>query len=314
MRGLEKRIYPIPDLAKNEVFPEEKCLTWYKDGKTLPLQIIHKYEPYLYYQSSYDNASVRSSARKAWQRTRELDFVMGQFRWGSFDYLGETNDWPSRFANFGVIDICGFPKDHFFLYQSMWTDEPMVHILPHWTHPGKEGIKIPVVVYTNCDEVEFFLNGKSLGTQKYEDEQLVWMVSYTPGTIKAVAKRNGKIVAEKRQTTAGKAAGIKLSADRTKIHANRTDVVFISAEITDENGIFCPMADNNIEFEIDGPARIIGIDNGDPIDLSKYKTNERRAFRGKVMLMIQSTDKTGILKIKAHSGTKKSETISIDVI
>jgi beta-galactosidase len=314
MRGLEERIYPIPDLAKNEVFPEEKCLTWYKDGKAFPLQIAHKYEPYLYYQSSYDNASVRSSARKAWQRTRELDFVMGQFRWGSFDYLGETNDWPSRFANFGVIDICGFPKDHFFLYQSMWTDKPMVHILPHWTHPGKEGIKIPVVVYTNCDEVELFLNGKSLGTQKYEDEQLVWMVPYTPGTIKAVAKRNGKVVAEKGQTTAGKAAGIKLSADRTKIHANRTDVVFVSAEITDKNGISCPMADNKIKFEIDGPARIIGIDNGNPIDLSKYKTKERRAFRGKVMLMIQSTDKTGVFKIKAHSETMKLETISIDVI
>ncbi len=313
MQGLEKRIYPIPDLSKNEVFPEEKCLTWYKDGELFPLQITQTYEPYLYYQSSYDNASVRSSARKAWQRTRDLDFVMGQFRWGNFDYLGETNDWPSRFANFGVIDICGFPKDHFFLYQSMWTDKPMVHVLPHWTHPGKEGVKIPVVVYTNCDEVELFLNGKSLGTQKYEDEQLVWMVPYTPGTIKAVVKRDGKVVAEKEQTTAGNTMGIKLSADKKTVRANRTDVVFISAEITDKNGTSCPMADNEISFDLEGPARIIGIDNGDPIDLSKYKTNQRRAFRGKVMLIVQANQSTGTVSIRAHSKAIESNVLKIKV-
>lgn len=301
LRGLEKRIFPIPDMAKTEVFPEEKCTSYYQNGQVVPVEITKPYKADLYYQSSYDNATVRSSARMAWQRTLDLPYVMGQFRWGSFDYLGETNDWPSRFANFGVIDICGFPKDHFYLYQSMWTEKPMVHILPHWTHTGKEGIEIPVVAYTNCDEVELFLNGKSLGNRKYANEQLVWMVPYGAGTIKAVAKKDGKVVAEDKQSTAGKAAQIKLTTDKTGISSNRVDVVRVAVDITDKNGIFCPYANNVIEFEVSGPAKIIGIDNGDPIDLSDYKTDVRRAFRGKVMLLIQATDKGGDISIKAKS-------------
>jgi beta-galactosidase len=231
-----------------------------------------------------------------------MDFVMGQFRWGSFDYLGETNNWPSRMANFGTIDICGFPKDHFYLYQSMWTDKSMVHILPNWTHPGKEGVKIPVVAYTNCDEVELFLNGKSLGNQKYEDEQLVWMVPYESGTIKAVAKKDGKIVADDSQTTAGKAAKLILTPDKTKLSADRSDVVHVTVDIADEQGVFCPYAENVVHIDVSGPAKIIGIDNGDPIDLSDYKTNVRRAFRGKVMVLIQTTDTEGKILITARSG------------
>ena len=257
---------------------------------------------------------MRSSARLAWQRTRDLDYVAGQFRWGSFDYLGESNDWPSRFANFGVIDICGFPKDHFYLYKSMWTEEPMVHILPHWTHPGKEGVEIPVVVYTNCDEVEFFLNGKSLGIQKYADEQLVWNVVYQPGVIVAVAKRNGKIVAETQHITAKNAKRIKLSVDKTRIKANRSDVVHVSADIRDDKGIFCPMANNILEFKVSGPAKIIGIDNGDPLDLSAYKTNIRRAFRGKVMLLVQSTGEAGEITIEANAEGLAKSMITIESI
>jgi len=299
--GLEKRIFPIPDLAEKEVFPEEKNASWYQNGKEIPLDVTRPYQPHLYYQSSYDNASVRSSARKAWQRTRDLDYMMGQFRWGSFDYLGESNDWPSRFANFGVIDICGFPKDHFYLYQSMWTTEPMVHILPHWTHPGKEGLEIPVVIYTNCDEAELFLNGTSLGAKKYEDEQLVWRVPYQSGTIYAIARKNGEIVAECCQNTAGKPSKVRLSADRTAIAANRTDVVHVCVDVTDNNDILCPLAAEEIEFGVIGGARIIGVDNGDPLDLSSYKTNSRRTFRGKCMLWIQSDGRPGKIVVTARS-------------
>ncbi len=313
LRGLEKRLFSIPDLTEEEVFVEELNTTWFQNGKIYPVSLSKPYHPHLYYQSSYDNASVRSSARKAWQRTRDLDYVMGQFRWGSFDYLGETNDWPSRFANFGVIDICGFPKDHFYLYQSMWTDQTMVHILPHWTHPGKEGTEIPVVAYTNCDEVELFLNGKSLGVQKYKDEQLVWLVPYKAGTIKAIARKNGEIVAKHSHTTAGTPANLELNPDKTTIQANRTDVVHVAVSITDEKGIFCPYADNEIIFETTGPVKIIGVDNGDPLDLSDYKTNRRKAFRGKAMLWIQSSGQPG--KAIIHAKTKKirSEYIEIEV-
>lgn len=301
MGALENRVFPIPDLAPEEVFPEEITTEYYQNGTFFPIENDAPWSKNLYYQSSYDNASVRSSARKAWQRTRDMDFIAGQFRWGSFDYLGESNDWPSRFANFGVIDICGFPKDHFYLYKSMWTKAPMVHVLPHWNHQGKEGIKIPVVVYTNCDEVELFLNDKSLGSQKYQDEQLVWMVPYKPGTIKAVSKTNGVVVAADSAITAGVASKIGMTPDRGAILANRTDVVHLAVEITDEDGVFCPMADNVVSFDVSGPARIIGIDNGDPLDLSSYKTNVRRAFRGKIMLLLQATDEPGLITVTATS-------------
>lgn len=313
LRGLEKRLFPIPDLAQTEVFPEERSENWYQDGKEFPISITKPYQPHLYYQSSYDNASVRSSARKAWQRTRDLDYVMGQFRWGSFDYLGETNDWPSRFANFGVIDICGFPKDHFYLYQSMWRDDPMVHILPHWTHPGREKATIPVVVYTNCDEVELFLSGESLGVQKYRDEQLVWQVPYEPGTLKAIARNNGIQVATHQHTTAGPPARLITLPDKSSIRANGTDVVHVMVHVADREGHLCPHAANEIEFEVTGPVKIIGVDNGDPLDLSRYKTNTRRAFHGKVMLWIQSTGEPGTATIRSGSGNIQSDPLHIQV-
>lgn len=306
MEHLKDKVFPVSDLTEKEIFEEEIVKEYYKDGEYYPIENSAAWAGQLYYQSSYDNATVRAGARKTWQRIRDFPYVIGQFRWGSFDYLGETNNWPSRFGNFGVIDMCGFPKDHFFLYKSMWTDKPMVHILPHWTHPDKEGIEIPVVVYTNCDEVELFLNEKSLGNQKYQDEQLVWLVPYTKGTIKALAKKNGKVLVQASQTTAGEATKIKLLPDKIQITANRTDVVHVAVDITDENGIFCPHAQNVIEFEVSGPAKIIGVDNGDPIDLSAYKADVRRAFRGKVMLLIQATNETGEINIKANSKNLES--------
>lgn len=311
MGSLINRVFPISDLSEEEAFPEEQTSQYYKNGEYFPIQNDAPWVGNLYYQSSYDNASVRSSLRKAWQRTRDLDYVMGQFRWGSFDYLGESNDWPSRFANFGVIDMAGFPKDHFYLLQSLWTEEPMVHLLPHWTHTGKEGVEIPMVVYTNCDEAELFLNGKSLGKKIYEDEQLVWMVPFAPGTIKVEASQNGKIVAKKEFTTASDASTIRLKTDKSYIKANRRDVVHIELDITDRDGVFCPYADNEIEFEVTGPAKIIGTDNGDPLDLSNYKTNKRKAFRGKVLLIIQATDESGEIVITAKSKNIQESSIRI---
>jgi len=218
---------------------------------------------------------------------------MGQFRWGAFDYLGETNYWPSRFANFGIIDIAGFPKDHFYLLQSLWTTEPMVHLLPHWNHEGKEGIEIPVVVYTNCKEVELFLNGKSLGKQQYKDEQLIWQVPYEAGTIKAVAYNNGEEVATKAFTTADKPAKLNVSADKVVINANGRDVIHFEIDITDKNNVFVPNANIPIQMKLEGPAEIIGTDNGDPLDVSDYKTPNRRTFNGKALYMVQHNGKEG---------------------
>ena len=287
------RVFPIEDLTKEEVFPEEATNK--------------------YYQSSYDNASVRISARHSWKRSSSFPWLFGEFRWGSFDYLGEA-EWPQRCGNFGIIDICGFPKDHYYLYQSMWSDKPMVHILPHWTHTGKEGVEIPMVIYTNCDAVELFHNGKSLGEKKYEGEQLVWYVPYATGEISAVAKttKDNKTVT-KTIKTADKARSISVKADRKTAKANRTDVIHFEIDITDDNGTLCPMASDEIFFEITGPGKLIAVDNGDPIDLSSNKIASRKAFRGKVFLIVQTTDKKGEIVVKTKAKGLKDSSCSIVV-
>lgn len=289
----KKRVFDIQDLSITEVFPEE---------------MKNKY-----YQSSYDNASVRISARHSWQRTSSFPFLMGEYRWGSFDYLGEA-EWPQRCGNFGIIDICGFLKDHYYLYQSLWSNRPMVHLLPHWTHPGKEGIEIPVVVYTNCGSAELFLNGKSLGKKIYVGEQLVWNVPYQAGVLRAVAYNDNRPVAEKIYKTAGKAAGFKVTSDKQKINANQKDVIHLEIDIVDALANFCPMADNLIQIELTGAAKILGIDNGDPVELSSYKTNSKKAFRGKCLLMLQATDKTGSIEVGITSPGLKKKTLQFSAV
>ncbi len=289
----KSRVFDIPDLSETEVFPEES------ENK--------------YYQSSYDNASVRISARHSWQRTSSFPFLMGEYRWGSFDYLGEA-EWPQRCGNFGIIDICGFPKDHYYLYQSLWSDKPMVHLLPHWTHPGKEGIEIPVVVYTNCESAELFLNGQSLGKKAYVGEQLVWHVPYQAGDLKVIAYNGSQSMAEKSYKTAGKAAGFKVTSDKQRIKANQKDVIHVEIDIVDAAGNFCPMADNLIQVELSGAARILAIDNGDPIELSPYRVKSKKAFRGKCLLMLQATDKTGFIEVNITSPGLKKKTLQFRVV
>lgn len=284
------RVFEIPDLSETEVFPEEA------ENK--------------YYQSSYDNASVRIGVRHSWKRSSSFPWLFGEFRWGSFDYLGEAV-WPQRCGNFGIIDICGFPKDHYYLYQSLWSEKPMVHILPHWTHTGKEGVRIPVVVYTNCEGVELFLNGRSLGKKPYKGDQLVWQVPFEAGEIKAIAT-NGATQVEKSYHTAGNPAAIAMSPDKLSAQANRTDVVHLELDIIDEKGTICPYADNEVHFNINGPAKLIGVDNGDPIDLSPYKIPQRKAFRGKVILMIQTTGEAGIITVEAISPGLRPAVVKID--
>jgi beta-galactosidase len=289
-KEMEPLVYKIPNLSKKEVFPG----------------ITKKY------QSSYDNSIVRIGIRDDWKRVEELDYYIGNFRWTGFDYLGESFGWPARTANFGIIDLAGFPKDHYYLYQSLWSNKPMVHMLPHWTHPGKEGTKIPVVVYTNCQSAELFLDGVSLGEKKMtEDRQLVWMVPYKKGELKVVAKNNGEIVGEQRHKTAEQAQALKISADKKTIQGNRTDVVHIEVSVVDENGTMLPETNHLINFEVTGPAKIIGVENGDILDLSPHKENYRKAFKGKCLLMIQATEEQGEIEIQAKSSGLDTAKIKI---
>lgn len=287
---MEPLVYKIPDLTEKEVF----------EG-------IRKE-----YQSSYDNSIVRLGVRDDWNRVEDMEYYIGNFRWTGFDYLGESFGWAARTDNFGIIDLAGFEKDHYYLYQSLWSDEPMVHLLPHWTHPGREGVEIPVVVYTNCDGAELFLNGKSLGKKEMtRDRQIVWLVPYQSGTltVQAIDRDGNKL--SKSYSTAGKAAKIKLDVNRDQITANQQDVVMCEVTITDNNGVMVPDSHNLITFDVDGEATIIGVENGDIIDLSPHKVNYRKVFKGKALLMVQATDRGGDIAITATSEGLESYTVNI---
>lgn len=290
---IKEDVYRIDDLADPEVF----------DG-------IDKN-----YQSSYDNSIVRMGVRDYWKATRDLPYFIGAFRWTGFDYLGESFGWPARTVSFGILDLAGFPTDNYYLYQSLWSSEPMAHLLPHWTHPGKEGVEIPVVVYTNAESAELFLNGRSLGEKKMTDDfQMVWKVAYQPGELKAVAKKNGKIVAQKSVRTAGVAEKIGITADKISIYANRMDVAHLEINILDGHGNEVPDASELLHFEIEGPAKFIGFENGDILDLSNAKVPERRTFSGKCLAMIQSDGTPGTIKVKVNSPNLEPEEILIKAL
>jgi beta-galactosidase len=307
MRGLEGKLYPIANLSENEIFPEEKTEYYTINDSLYPINNSNFWKEDLYFQSSYDNATVRSSARKAWQKVQELDYVMGQFRWTAFDYLGETNQWPSRFANFGVIDAANLPKDHYYLYQSLWKKEPMVHILPHWTHPGKEGVNIPIVIYTNTEAVELFLNEKSLGKQLYKGEQLVWNVPYAAGTIKAVAYNEDEVVAEKSYATANGDYNLKITTSKSVLSSKNRENALVFIDIVDSEGNLFPLADNYITVQVEGAGKLKGIDNGNPLDLTSYSASSKKAFRGKLVAFIEARNSGSIyINIKTKDGYEKT--------
>jgi beta-galactosidase len=286
----EAHTFPIPDLSEEECFPEENPL----------------------YQSSYDNATVRIGVRKSWQRTSSFPWLAGEFRWGSFDYLGEAA-WPFRCWSFGIIDIAAIPKDPYYLYQSLWTEHPMVHLLPHWTHPGKEGLKIPVVAYTNCDSVELFLNSRSLGMQAYTGEQLVWQVPYEAGALVAVAYKGGEAAASARQETAGEPYTTRSAVTRPILRAGSDEVARIEIDIVDTQQVMCPKADDELRFVIRGPLRLVAVDSGDPADLLNNRQPVRKAFRGKCVLLVAPGETDGIASVAIQSDTLKEKVITLIV-
>jgi beta-galactosidase len=267
--------------------------------------------------TSYDlvNPSWGNLAETTLKAVKSAPWVAGEFVWTGFDYIGEPTpfSWPSVSSYFGIVDLCGFPKDRYYLYQSQWTDKPMVHILPHWNWKGYEGKEIPVWCFSNCESVELFLNGKSLGEKKFsesDDLHLVWNVPYSPGTLKAVSKNNGKIICIDEIQSAGEPAKIILTPDRSEINADGKDLSFIKVEIVDKEGRICPNADNLINFNIKGEGFITGVGNGNPVSHEYFKANKRKAFHGLAQVIIQSADKKGKIAITATSvGLKESEVI-----
>ncbi len=265
-----------------------------------------------HYQSSYDNAMVRISAIDSWKLTKTLPFFFGEFRWTGFDYIGECYSWPAKSWNFGILDLCGYPKDTFYFYQSQWTSKPMVHILPHWSWSGLEGKVIPVVAYSNCEKVELFQDGKSLGVKTMgEDMQLKWDVTYAEGEIVAIGMNGNENVVECKHVSASTAQTTKIKFYESSLAANGTSVAHLEVEIVDSKGNFVPLAQHELEFEVSGVGHLIGLENGDPIDSTNYKINKRKAFNGMALAIIQVGSESGEIKVTVSGEGLERNEISI---
>ena len=271
------------------------------------------------YVSAYDlyTAAFGAAPDKVFYAQDHNPYVAGEFVWSGWDYLGEPTPYYSARSSYsGIIDLAGFRKDRFYLYQSRWRpDLPMAHILPHWTWPGREGKITPVHVYTSGDEAELFLNNTSLGRKKkaaYE-YRLRWdSVVYEPGELKVVAYRNGRLWATDVVKTAGTAAKLQLSADRDSITADGSDLSFITVRILDNKGVVVPEAGNKISFDISGPGEIVATDNGNPSDMVPFLSKERAAFSGLSLAIVRSKNKdAGTIVITAKANGLQQASIVI---
>jgi beta-galactosidase len=260
-------------------------------------------------------------------------WVAGEFVWTGFDYLGEPTPygWPSRSSYFGIVDLCGFPKDRYYQFKERWTTVPTVHIMPHWTWPGYEGKAIPVLVTTNADKVELFLNGESLGAKNYPADceqvkdkrgnlkpslHLEWSVTYAPGELKAVATKGGRVIATDIEKTAGAPARIVAVADRTRIAAGERDLSFIKVSIVDKDGNVCPDADAELQFELTGQAATIaGLDDGDPTNHESFQGTQHKAFHGLALAILKShADDTGEVTLKISSQGLEPAAVKVMVV
>ena len=279
-------------------------------------------------------SNVRIEVEQMQKFIQTYDYVSGDFFWTGIDYLGEAR-WPSRVATSGVLDTCGFRKDAYYLYQSLLTSTPVLHLFPHWNWKGHEGEIVEVICYTNCDTVELFLNGKSLGVKGYEfprvgmegkygnypararelqttaDLHLSWDVPYEPGTLKAVGTRDGQVVETVEVSTTGEPAAIRMSADREAIEMNWSDVAQVTVEVVDQQGRVVPDAANAITFSVDGPGRIVGVDNGRPDSSEGYQGNQREAFNGMALVLLQAAGEAGTMRLTASSPSLAGATIAI---
>jgi beta-galactosidase len=256
------------------------------------------------YVSAYDVNAVPwgATAETWWKFYRERPYIAGGFVWTGFDYRGEPTPyaWPCVSSHFGLIDICGFPKDEFYYYQAWWSEKPLLHLFPHWN--WSEGQEVEVWCHTNLERVELFLNGESLGARAVErNTHVAWKVKYAPGVLEARGFQGGQQVLVARRETAGAPAGIVLRPDRAKIAANGEDVSMVEVAVVDSQGRVVPTASNEIVFEVTGSGRLIGVGNGDPSCHEPDKASKRSAFNGLAMAIVQAAKQPGEIRVAAHS-------------
>jgi beta-galactosidase len=246
-------------------------------------------------------------------------YVGGEFVWTGWDYLGEPTPFDkSRSSYFGIIDLAGFRKDRFYLYQARWRPAlKMAHILPHWNWPERVGQTTPVHVYTSGDEGELFLNGKSLGRKKRGEGEyrLRWDdVIYEPGTLKVVTHKNGTEWATSEMKTTGAPALVRLTADRAEVRGDGRDLVFVSAAIHDASGLTVPRSHNRLTFRVEGPGKLVATDNGDPTSFEPFTSSSREAFNGLALVIVRPTrGAAGSVRITATADGLKAGTVTVRV-
>jgi beta-galactosidase len=291
------------------VIPSKSAAAGPNSGEDRARRQVSAYELYA--------ATFGSSPDRVFASQEKHPYVGGEFVWTGWDYLGEPTPFDaSRSSYSGIIDLAGFKKDRFYLYQAHWRPEfPMAHILPHWTWPERGGQVTPVHVFTSGDEGELFLNGKSLGRKKKGDHEyrLRWDdVVYQSGTLKVVSYKNGSKWATDEVKTTGKAAKLKLNPDRAEICADGRDLSFVTVTVTDQAGLTSPRADNRIHFEIEGPGEIVATDNGDPTSFESFQSHDREAFNGLCLVIVRAKPgQAGGIKITATADGLNMGTASI---
>ena len=289
----------------HRMFPKQPSIGT-ETGSTVSTRGIYVNDKEQGYVSAYDvnHPEWAETAEVWWKIYAERAFLTGGFCWTGFDYRGEPTpyQWPCINSHFGIVDTCGFPKDNFYYYQAWWSDRQVLHLFPHWNWPGREGEEIEVWCHSNLDKVELLLNGASLGAQTVaRDSHLAWKVKYAPGTLEARGYKGGEqVLVSKRETTGGPHK-IALRPDRQKISADGEDVSLVDVQVLDKQGRLVPIADNEISFQCSGPAKVIGVGNGDPSSHEPDKATRRRAFNGLCMAVVQSTKEPGEIRLEASS-------------
>jgi len=277
-----------------------------EEASTVCTRGIYADDPKRGYVSAYDirTPGWGSTAEKWWTFFSERPWLAGGFVWTGFDYRGEPipYKWPCTASHFGIMDLCGFPKDNYYYYKSWWTNEPVLHLFPHWNWRGREGETIDVRCFTNCEEVELFVNGHSHGRKRVvKNSHVAWNVPYQPGTLESIAFQQGKEVLRKTIQTSGSPKRLIAQPDRQIIRADGEDVVSVTVSAQDDLGHAVPTANNLIEFNVSANAKILGVGNGDPSSYESDKAPRRRLFNGLALVLIQSTTKPGPITITATS-------------
>ena len=284
-------------------FPSDNIKAWPPDSKQQD-----KFEGNADYTApAYDNTKAYwgDLHEKTWLAVKNRPFMAGAFVWSGIDYLGEPLPYPkfpARSSYFGIIDLAGFPKDVYYMYQSEWTGKPVLHLFPHWT--WQKGDTVDVwSYYNNADEVELFVNNRSVGKKSKTDSTLhvMWRVPYEPGAIKVVSRKNNKVVVTKEVKTAGKPYRVELIASKKSLRNDGKDLSFITARVVDKDGNLVPDAGHLVSFTVSGAGVIAGTDNGYQADTISLKNNQRHAWKGMALAIVQSTEKKGNITLKADS-------------